>query len=492
MNNINELFNEKLGSNFSKVNEHIEYSKFKNQRRKINIKKICRNLVLVTTSCILIVFLIPILIFGLKVDNSFKTTYKNYTIHELNQMENEVYQRLNNVNYPELEEFKKTYDVEEEYVSSLNNFAKTITSSMDLTKENVIYSPLSLYMNLDIMSSLTNDSELINEFNALLGEKQIRERNYDAMFKNNYYKVFNGTVMAHNGLFATNKYAFNESLLDELTKKYVEVFQLDYQNEAAVKKMLEWVNNKVDSDNLFNENDLKIDQYYAFSLFSTLYFKNKWSTNFDKKDTYNDLFYGLNGITEQKYMKHTFYTKVYDYGDYLSFSDYYVNDYSIKYYVPKKVEDNIYDLIKNKNIFEDDETKLITYPHSYDDQVDSHTIVEFSLPKFKFDYSFDFTSLLKEKGLAKAFDINQKSFNHTFSNLDETTNIYLDQVLQKNQIEVNETGTTLKTITLAGACGGVAPGRLDRTLLIKLNQPFVYIISDSNGLPLYVGNVNNL
>ena len=30
------------------------------------------------------------------------------------------------------------------------------------------------------------------------------------------------------------------------------------------------------------------------------------------------------------------------------------------------------------------------------------------------------------------------------------------------------------------------------TLEVKLNSPFIYVIRDVNGLPLYIGNVSNL
>lgn len=483
MNNINKLFNENLRLNYSFVNEQIDYRKFKKQRRKINFKKICRNLTIVTASSILIVFLIPFLIFGIKVENSFKSTYKNYTIQKLNQMENDAFKRLNNVEYPVLDVYKKSYAVSKEYITVQKEFARTITSNMDLAKDNVIYSPLSLYMNLDILSSFTDDTDLINSFNTLLGNDNIRKSNYDNMFKNNYYKVDKGIVMAHNGLFASNEYTFNANLLEELTKKYVEVFQMDYNNENAVNNMLDWVNNKISSEDLFTNKDLQINDDLAFNLFSTLYFKNEWRNSFSKKDTYSDMFYGLNQTTNQEFMTHTYISDVYDYGTYFTFSDYYKNGYSIKYILPKE-HDNIHELIKGKNIFEDDETKLFTSESPY-------TIVELSLPKFRIDYSYDFSSLLKKNGLDFAFDTTRKSFNHMFLNLPNTTNIFLDKVLQKNQIEVNESGTTVKTVTLAAGCGSTMPMR-GNTVMAKLNQPFIYIISDSNDLPLYVGSVNNL
>ena len=55
-------------------------------------------------------------------------------------------------------------------------------------------------------------------------------------------------------------------------------------------------------------------------------------------------------------MKHSYYTyDYYDYDKYISFYDYYTNKYLIQYIIPKSINDNILELVKDKNFIYEDE-----------------------------------------------------------------------------------------------------------------------------------------
>ena len=71
-------------------------------------------------------------------------------------------------------------------------------------------------------------------------------------------------------------------------------------------------------------------------------------------------------------------------------------------------------------------------------------------------------------------------------------NIYIQKIKQKNEVEFNEDGSIVKSVTMAsfGNGGKAAPMEND-TLDVKLNQPFIYIIRDINGTPIFVGHVDN-
>ena len=61
-----------------------------------------------------------------------------------------------------------------------------------------------------------------------------------------------------------------------------------------------------------------------------------------------------------------------------------------------------------------------------------------------------------------------------------------------SMIEFDEQGTVAQTIQIhAGGAGAAAPYNGDG-LHVVLNQPFVYVIHDPNGLPLYIGSVMDL
>ena len=287
----------------------------------------------------------------------------------------------------------------------------------------------------------------------------------------------------YNGLFADSKYKINNSLLNDLTDLYVEAYSLDLLNDEDVKKMLSWVDQKVDEKNFLEKKDLEIDEYTALLLMSTLYFDNKWATMFSNDDTYSSTF---NTNNDEKinveYMIHSYFGKVYRYEKYDSFYDYYKNGCKVQYITPRsdiQVDENIYELLDGVNFFNENE-----------ENVNDEVIITLSVPKFDSSSFIDFSDTLKELGLISPFNKDGKAFNNVFTNLNENDSIFLKYVKQKNVISFNEDGTTIKSVSFGGF-GASSAGPMT-SLTVKLDRPFVYVIYDPSGLPIYIGNVDTI
>ena len=159
---------------------------------------------------------------------------------------------------------------------------------------------------------------------------------------------------------------------------------------------------------------------------------------------------------------------------------------SVTYIIPKKTEDDIFTLTKNANIFEEKEdNKVLPKEH--------HITVNLQTPKFTNKANIDFALCLNNLGFGDIYDDSYDSFHGAFNQ--ETTseyNFYLQTLKQRNQVEFNEDGTVVKSVTMA-AVGGKngGPWREVDTLDVKLNQPFIYIIKDANNTPIFVGHIDN-
>ena len=108
-------------------------------------------------------------------------------------------------------------------------------------------------------------------------------------------------------------------------------------------------------------------------------------------------------------------------------------------------------------------------------------------------WELSFKETLIELGFADIFEETIDSFKNAFDdpNLTPLDTIYLDKIKQKNEVEFNEDGTVIKSISMASMSKGeAAPFHFD-TLDINLNQSFIYIIRDVNGNPIFVGHVDN-
>ena len=278
-----------------------------------------------------------------------------------------------------------------------------------------------------------------------------------------------------NAAFFNHEFHYNQDYVKSLMRLYCEAYQIDFATEAD--KMVEWGNKAVYSNGFIDEKFLEMNEETQLYLFSTLYFKNAWSSKYLAENNREDDFF-LDGINSVKttFMQHSFFTDAYyDYGTYVSFKDHYFRDNAtVTYLVPKKVEDNIYDLTKEANIFEEKEENKITPTEKY-----GRINIHLTTPKFVSRCDVDFRACLESLG-----------FHDIFDRMNGYTT-YVKKMKQRNEVEFNEDGSIVKSITLASfGAGSAAPIKAD-SLDVKLNQPFIYIIRDINGTPIFVGHMDN-
>ena len=470
----------KLSFDTSKIDFKEEQSKTRKVRKAIKV--VCITLV----TCVALVVVVPIvglLVLFTDVNEHGKIIDKNYSINEVKMIESSSFKKLNEVVYPRIAA-DKALKLDENYIEAVKEFSYNIYNNLEYDQLNMSFSPFGLYSNLSIMAVGSEDEIVTQEFDDILGlDKEIRKINYTKAYQNDYFANDFGTLQLYNGLFVDKKYEINNNILDELTNLYVESYSLDLSNDKDVNKMLSWVDQKVDDKNFLEKKDLEIDEYTALLLMSTLYFDNKWATMFSNDDTYSSTFNTINNDKiKADYMKHSYFGKVYRYEKYDSFYDYYKNGCKVQYITPRsdiQVDENIYELLEGINFLVENE-----------ENVNDEVIINLSVPKFDSSSMIDFSSTLKRVGLQTPFDKTYKSFNSMFTNLNEEASIYLKYVKQKNVISFNEDGTTIKSVSFGGF-GANSAGPMT-SLTVKLDRPFVYVIYDPSGLPIYIGNVDTI
>jgi serpin B len=109
--------------------------------------------------------------------------------------------------------------------------------------------------------------------------------------------------------------------------------------------------------------------------------------------------------------------------------------------------------------------------------------VTLTLPKFKFDASFDLNDALSALGMPDAFDVSRADF----SGMDGQKDLLIQGVLHKAYIAVDEQGTE------AAAATGVVVGLMSLpsgSVTVNVDHPFLFLITDrSSGTILFVGRV---
>ena len=428
--------------------------------------------------------------FLFKTKESVKAYKKSYRINEIRVAESNTFRKLNNVTFPggETPTRSDINDLEKESFANFSNL--TYKSILKTSKsDNLSYSTVGLYSLLNEMVGSASREDLRQDLNELLGlDEDSRVDFYKRIMLANSFAKEDSTIQLKNAAFFNNVFNYNSEFVKSLTKLYCEAYQISFINDVT--KMLEWVNKAVNSDNFIDEKFLELDEETQLYLFSTFYFKNAWLYKYLEKDNFKDTFYLGNGTTkETTFMKHSFNVDSYhDYGSYISFEDYYYGaNASISYLIPKNLDDNIYELTKNTNIFEENADNLVEPTEEY-----GMIRIELSTPKFKAQTDIDFQDSLSDLGFADIFNDDIDSFKNAFDDPALADyKVYIQKMKQRNEVEFNEDGTIIKSVSMASYGAKESAMIESDTLEISLNQPFIYIIKDVNKTPIFVGHVDN-
>lgn len=429
----------------------------------------------------------------IKTEESVKEYKRAYRFNEIKIAEQNTFKKLNNVSFPNGERPTQSQisDTEKEAYDNFSNL--TYHALVDTSiEDNFSYATIGLYSLMNEMYGAASRDELKTQMDSLLGLSETqRLAFYKKIMKANSFASEESTTQLKNAAFFHNFFDYSVEYVNYLTSLYCEAYQLDFSNDGDVNKMVEWVNKAVNSDGFIDRKFLELSEDSELYLFSTLYFKNMWASKYLKENNVNEDFYLSNGSTiSVEYMKHSYQAEYYyDYDKYISVQDYYRGGYaSITYLVPKSTNDNIYDLTKDVNIFEEDETKI----KKDDSEYRNWYTVNLKTPKFTLKADLDFEKSLKSLGFSDIFNPDIDSFSKAFSNINtDLYNIYVSKMKQRNEVEFNEDGSIVKSVSMAAMNKSESAPMFGDTLDVNLNQPFIYIIRDYNDTPIYVGHVDN-
>ncbi len=446
---------------------------------------------IVTASCV-IGFIVLLVISPFTKFEKRDVLYSAHRVH--GSFDQKSLEALNEVEKPMLESSDEAVykcSLPEEYIVAQNDFAYQIYKGVNWKAGDTgVISPVSLYRLLDNLSLCSDDASTLSLLSGALGGSWLREFNRTHFYRGlNWLSGENGNEM-RDAIFLDRDFGeVSPNFLSDMTKNYIQAYALDFENENDVSALLSWMQgNSLDPD-LFSGDDLpKFDTDTAFFLANVFNFNVRWGSVFKTEDNEVAPFYLSNG--EEKdvtYMNHLVLdVKLYDYGSYVSAYDRYYGGGTIQYLIPKSVNENILDLLSDegRNFLIEDGTKEYI-PEQGDGWMETVLKIDYSVPKFESIAKVDMKEVLTRMGLGDLFDWKKVRFNRPFG--DRGASISVETAKQINHISFREDGTTATSLSFFSmAAGAPAPAETD-LWKVELNQPYVYVIRDGRGVPLYIG-----
>lgn len=378
----------------------------------------------------------------------------------------------------------------EEFAASQMNLGikmlQNLNTNPGFKESKMLISPLSASAALT-MTANGADGDTLKEMEKVLGNTLSLDdlNEYFSWFMQNLPESKKETVNIANSIWFRDCDWLNvkEAFL-EANKKYFdsEIYKSVY-DETTVADLNSWVNQKtkgmipslIDDPHAFDDPDA------AMTLVNTLYFEADWKDKY--KDSYPTTFTNEAGDIRNIDGLFAGSDNYYELDNALAFKKPYAGKYSFVGILP---DSNIPFDEYLASLDPEKLTEQLRTPGDMD-----NTIVSTMIPKFDYKYACKLKDVLTAIGMPSAFDYTVADF----TKMATTTNgkpLYIDQVIQKTNIELTEKGTKAAAATavmmMAGA--GLDPNP-PRYIYIYLDRPFIYMIVDENDIPAFIGCITD-
>ncbi|MDZ7363921.1 MAG: serpin family protein [candidate division KSB1 bacterium] len=278
-----------------------------------------------------------------------------------------------------------------------------------------------------------------------------------------------------NSLWAGKGVAFKTEFLKRNQDFFAaKITNLDFATPGAAATMNEWVNQQTNGK--INKIVDTIPGETILYLINAIYFKGRWSTQFDKAKTKDGQFTLLNGAKKKHpmmsqsgrfpyYENEKFQAISLPYGD---------GRVSLYVFLPNK----------NSNLNALQAELSAEKWESWMPQFRS-TEGNITLPRLKLEYEMVLNNALKTLGMEAAFDPQRANFAAMCST-SPGANVFLGEVKHKTFVDVNEEGTEAAAVT----SGGMRVTAFIPPFTMIVDRPFFSAIRDNQtGTILFIGSI---
>ena len=375
---------------------------------------------------------------------------------------------------------RKQTDQPEGYTAVLDSYLRTVIPQL-LTGgagENKACSPINIYMALAMLAEAT-DGESRAQLLVLLGSSDLDALRTEAsaVWNANYCDDGAVTSILASSLWLSNNINFKQETMDALAKNYyASSFRGEMGSAAFDQALQEWINQQTGGLLKEQASGLTMDKETILALATTIYFRAKWAGEFSESNTSPDTFHADSGDVTCDFM-HQSGTNTYYWSDRFSA-------------VAKNLENSgaMWFLLPDEGVTPEEllaDEQTMDFLLSGSESAESkYLIVNLSVPKFDIASDLDLTESLKKMGITDVFDPSISDF----SPMTDDTEAYLSHARHAARVAIDEEGVTAAAYTVMMAAGGAAPP--EEEVDFTLNRPFVFAITGTDGLPLFVGIVH--
>lgn len=357
----------------------------------------------------------------------------------------------------------------------------TKTFLADTKGENLVYSPVNVYMALSLLAEST-DSKTRQEILDLLGAQSIDEIRTlsNKLWLSNYADDGITTNILANSIWLSDKVIYNKATLDTLANKYyASSFSGEMGSDDYNKAIQSWLDEQTGGLLKDQANKIEFNTETVLGLASTVYFKARWNNEFAEQMTKSDIFNGTNGKQDADFMyQRNNDITLYSDDNYTATALPFNNSGKMWLILPDEgVTPEALISDGGINPILSGETPKNTH---------TNTIINLFMPKFDVSSSVSLIDGIKSLGVSEVFDESKADFSPIMPHQSG----YVSQIEHSARVTVDEEGCTAAAFTVIGV--DAEAEIMGKEVDFRLNRPFIFVITSDDSTPLFVGVVNKV
>lgn len=410
------------------------------------------------------------------------------TTGDINGMENGIPQAIIKAEVPEMETGAAA-EVKEDFSYTIDSTTESFSAKLlrntlaEKDGKNKIVSPMNIYLATGMLAEVTEGDSRKQVLDAL-NESDIDalRENAKGLWNKNYVddeiaKSLLGSSIWLNGV---NPDAFNRESLQKLADYYyADSFYGKMGSQEFNEVLHNWMNEH--TGNMLTEQvgGINFTPDTIAAICTTIYFKGSWVNEFNDARNTTETFHAANGDAEREFMNQTQKATMY-FGKKYAASALGMNDgYSMMFVLPK-------DGYSPEDLLMDDEALSFILDKNEADNSDRYK-VNYTIPKFDVDSQLELAGAFSKMGIEDVFDAGKADFSTLTTEIDP---IFLSSILHGARVKIDEQGCEAAAYTMMNMMTTAFVELPNYDFIV--NKPFIFEILNHEGLPMFVGIVNEI
>ena len=374
------------------------------------------------------------------------------------------------------EDQKQHYDQPAGYADSLADFFARSIPTFLREDENVVYSPVNVYMALAMLAETTGGNSRA-QLLKLLGHDSMEQLRTQAGHVWNAHYAADGetTLLLGNSLWLDQAYSFRPNTVNTLANSYhASVFHGDLGTQAMNRQLQSWLDAHTGGLLRQEAERVEMDPQTVFALASTVYFAAGWAQKFSQAENTQEAFHCADHDRITTFMNRSF-DGTYYWGEDFGAVRLELSGGNCMWLILPEEGVSLEEVVAGGEYLE------MTMDPNWGSQ--RQIKIHLSLPKFDVRSQIDLIQGMQELGVTDVFDPACADF----SPMTDTAGVCASAMNHAGRVVIDEEGVIAAAFTVF-LFGGGMPQEL-KEINFTLDRPFLFIVSSQDRLPLFAGTV---